>query len=68
MLMRTRTLCSKIRTRFFGKRVSVTMEELDLALALQLGWVEKFMGGYLLTDRGAEEIVYHANRAAKDQI
>ena len=57
MLMRTRTLCSKIRTRFWGNRVTVNLEDHYLALALQLGWVERFMGGYLLTDRGAEEML-----------
>lgn len=57
MLTSTRTFASKIRTRFFGNRVAINLEDADLALALQLGWVERFMWGYMLTDRGAEEML-----------
>lgn len=48
---------SKLRKRFFGDKVEFYADDETLALAMQLGWVEKYLGAYMLTDRGAEEIL-----------
>jgi len=51
-----RSLFSRFMHRFGPRRVSIEINDQDLALAMQLGFVEKFMGGLIITDKGLEAI------------
>ena len=49
-------LVDKIKMRFGWKSVGVEIDDTILLLGLELGWFEKFMGAWVLTDRGVLEL------------
>lgn len=49
-------LMSRLRRRLFGKRIKIDVADEDLAFMLQMGWAEKTLGAYIITDRGIEEL------------
>ena len=46
---------NKLKRRYY-KSVSFEIDEPERALCLQLGWIEKFHGNYILTDAGEEAL------------
>jgi hypothetical protein len=58
-------LWKKIKGRF-KPDIEFEIDDATLMLALQLGWVEKFLGKWQFTDKGQEEFTafikeYHAD-------
>lgn len=60
-----RVFFSKIRKRFFGNKVEFELNDEDVALMLQMGWIEKYLGAYMLTERGAQEILHFYKKGSK---
>lgn len=58
----------RLKTRFDPKRHTFELEEADMLLAMELGWVEKFMGGYITTERGEEEMTSILNKFIKNDF
>jgi hypothetical protein len=52
----------KIKARFGRNRIEFDIDDYTLALGLQLGWLEKFLGKWIFTDRGQEEFVAFINQ------
>ena len=50
----SRNLYKKLKARF-KPAIEFDISESTLALGLQLGWFEKFMGKYQFTDKGQRE-------------
>lgn len=49
-----RDFVRKVRDRFY-RSVTIDVEDDTFAMMLQMGWVEKFMGDYVLTRKGYAE-------------
>jgi len=50
-------MTQRLRRRFGRNNMEVDITDEALALALQLGWIEKCLGKYILTERGADEML-----------
>lgn len=48
-------LWRNLKMRFDPRNESLDLEEETVALMLQMGWAEKFMGVYIFTERGEVE-------------
>ncbi len=46
----------KVKTRFFGEKITLEVTGGDLAWYLQMGWVEKTYGKYLITPYGQQAL------------
>jgi hypothetical protein len=47
----------KLKARFNPKSPKLEIDADTLILGLQLGWFERYLGGWLLTERGEKELV-----------
>lgn len=50
-------LLRNLKIRLDPRNVNLELEEETVALMLQMGWAEKFMGVYIFTERGEVEFV-----------
>ena len=55
----------KLKNRFFGEHIVITVDETDLIWYMQMGWVEKTCGKYVLTEYGIDALG-HVLRAKKE--
>jgi len=56
---------SKLKNRFLPN-LEFEVDDPTLALALQLGWIEKFLGKYQFTDKGQEEFAAYIKEHCAD--
>jgi hypothetical protein len=49
-------LLKKLKRRFFGENIIITVDANDLAWYMQMGWVEKSCGKYIMTEYGIDAL------------
>lgn len=57
------TLRRDLTQRFGRRTIKLDVEEETLALFLSLGWIKKFLGQYIITERGEHELAFLAGLA-----
>lgn len=56
----------KCKIRFLGSTITLDISDHDLAWFLQMGWVEKVFGRYIITEHG-EAALEHVMRTMEDK-